>query len=211
MICSPDAHKPYQRPEAISVYQLLKMRAEKNPDALAVLASDRPALTYGRLLTQVERTVEALQGLGIKRHDRVALVVPNGPDMAVAFVGVAAGATCAPLNPAYRTNEFAFYLSDLNAKALIVGSAMDSPARDVAQQAHIPIIELTPTPDAEAGMFALTGQKPPSSATDGFAQPEDTALVLHTSGTTSRPKIVPLSQRNICSSGHNIAVTLALT
>jgi acyl-CoA synthetase (AMP-forming)/AMP-acid ligase II/acetyltransferase-like isoleucine patch superfamily enzyme/acyl carrier protein len=211
MICSPDAHKPYQRPEATSGYQLLKMRAEKNPDALAVLASDRPALTYGRLLTQVERTVEALRGLGIKRHDRVALVVPNGPDMAVAFLGVAAGATCAPLNPAYRTNEFDFYLSDLNAKALIIGSAMDSPARDIAQEMSIPIIELTPTPNAEAGIFELTAQQPPSFAIDGFAQPDDTALVLHTSGTTSRPKIVPLTQRNICSSGHNIAVTLELT
>jgi acyl-CoA synthetase (AMP-forming)/AMP-acid ligase II/acetyltransferase-like isoleucine patch superfamily enzyme/acyl carrier protein len=211
MIAYPDAQKPYQRPEAPSVYQLLQMRAEKNPEAIAVIASARPALTYGRLLKQVERTVEALRTFGIKRHDRVALVVPNGPEMAVAFLGVAAGATCAPLNPAYRTNEFDFYLSDLNAKALIIGSDMDSPARDVARNMLIPIIELTPTPNAEAGRFALTGQPLTSSAVDGFAQPDDTALVLHTSGTTSRPKIVPLTHRNICSSGHNIAVTLALT
>jgi acyl-CoA synthetase (AMP-forming)/AMP-acid ligase II/acetyltransferase-like isoleucine patch superfamily enzyme/acyl carrier protein len=187
------------------------MRAEKNPAATAVIASERPALTYGRLLTQVERTVEALRAFGIKRHDRVAIVVPNGPEMAVAFLGVAAGATCAPLNPAYRTNEFDFYLSDLNAKALIIRSDMDSPARDVARNMSIPVIELTPTPNAEAGMFALTAPQPTSSAVNGFAQPEDTALVLHTSGTTSRPKIVPLTHRNICSSGHNMAVTLELT
>jgi acyl-CoA synthetase (AMP-forming)/AMP-acid ligase II/acetyltransferase-like isoleucine patch superfamily enzyme/acyl carrier protein len=211
MIFCPDAHKPYQRPEATSIYQLLKIRAEKNPEAIAIIASERPALTYGRLLTQVESTVAMLRAFGINRNDRVALVVPNGPAMAVAFIGVVAGATCAPLNPAYRTNEFDFYLSDLNAKALLIGSEMDSPVREVAGKAHIPIIELTPTPDVEAGLFELTGKKLPSSATDGFAQPEDIALVLHTSGTTSRPKIVPLTHRNICSSGHNIAVTLKLT
>ena len=76
-------------------------------------------------------------------------------------------------------------------------SDLDSPARDVARKTHIPIIELTPTPDAEAGMFELAGKHPTSSATDSFAQPDDIALVLHTSGTTSRPKIVPLTHRKI--------------
>ena len=211
MICYPDAKKPYQRPEAKSIYQLLKIRAEKNPEAIAILAPKHPALPYGCLLTQVESTVESLRGFGINRNDRVAIVVPNGPAMAVAFVGVAAGATCAPLNPAYRTDEFDFYISDLNAKALIIWSDMDSPARDVARKTHIPIIELTPTLDAEAGIFELTGKKLTSSATDGFAQPDDIALVLHTSGTTSRPKLVPLTHRNICSSSHNISFTLELT
>ena len=158
MIFYPDAQKPYQRPEAKSIYQLLKIRAEKNPEAIAIIAPN-PLLLLGCLLKQVESTVESLRGFGINRNDRVALVVPNGPEMAAAFVGVAAGATCAPLNPAYRTNEFDFYLSDLNAKALLIWSDMDSPARDVARKTHIPIIELTPTPDAEAGMFELAGKK----------------------------------------------------
>jgi acyl-CoA synthetase (AMP-forming)/AMP-acid ligase II/acetyltransferase-like isoleucine patch superfamily enzyme/acyl carrier protein len=139
------------------------------------------------------------------------VVLPNGPEMAVAFLGIASGATCAPLNPAYKEEEFNFYLSDLNACVLIVAADMDSPARKVARKRGIPIIELVPAVAAEAGIFTLgdgglaTGQKA------NFAEPSDTALVLHTSGTTSRPKIVPLTQANICRSALNTAATLALT
>ena len=87
---------------------------------------------------------------------------------------------------------------------------MDSPAREVAQRCNIPIIELTPTCEAEAGVFELVRDNQVLSAGSDFAQPDDTALVLHTSGTTSRPKIVPLTQTNICSSGHAISVSLEL-
>ncbi len=210
MIFSPSKSKPYRQLEAKSIYQLLKMQAEKNPEAIAITAPERSPLTYGRLLKRVEHTVDTLRACGVKRNDRVAIVLPNGPEMAVAFAAVAAGATCAPLNPSYRTNEFDFYLSDLKARALIVGSEMDSPAREVAQRCNIPIIELTSTCKAEAGVFELVRNNQASSAGGGFAQPNDTALVLHTSGTTSRPKIVPLTQANICSSGHDISVSLEL-
>jgi len=138
------------------------------------------------------------------------MVLPNGPEMAVSFLAVAAGATCAPLNPAYRIEEFDFYLSDLDARALIIASGMNSPAREIARNRNIPIIELEIHREAEAGTFELTGAHGGRAENGGFAQPADTALVLHTSGTTSRPKMVPLTQLNICSSGNNIACSLAL-
>jgi acyl-CoA synthetase (AMP-forming)/AMP-acid ligase II/acetyltransferase-like isoleucine patch superfamily enzyme/acyl carrier protein len=210
MIFSPNKSKLYRQPEAKSIYQLLKMQAEKTPEAVAITALERSPLTYGRLLKRVEHTVDALRACGLHRNDRVAIVLPNGPEMAVAFVAVAAGATCAPLNPSYRTNEFDFYFSDLKVRALIVGSEMDSPAREVAQKCNIPIIELLPTCKAEAGVFELVMNNQASSAVGDFAQPDDIALVLHTSGTTSRPKIVPLTQTNICSSGHDISISLEL-
>src|SRR5262245_35071915 len=119
--------KPHSRPEADSIYQLLKNRAGKSPEAVAILAPGRSALTYARLLKQVEATVADLRALGVNQNDRVALVLPNGPEMAVAFVAVASAATCAPLNPAYRAEEFDFYLSDLNARALIIAAGMKSP------------------------------------------------------------------------------------
>jgi acyl-CoA synthetase (AMP-forming)/AMP-acid ligase II/acetyltransferase-like isoleucine patch superfamily enzyme/acyl carrier protein len=129
--------------------------------------------------------------------------------MAVSFLSIASGATCAPLNPAYKTEEFDFYISDLKARALVVAADMDSPAREVAKKHNVPVIELMPA--GEAGTFTLKGTRLQATTNSGFAQPGDTALVLHTSGTTSRPKIVPLSQTNICRSGSNIASTLALT
>jgi acyl-CoA synthetase (AMP-forming)/AMP-acid ligase II/acetyltransferase-like isoleucine patch superfamily enzyme/acyl carrier protein len=211
MIFYPDKNKPYQQPKAKSLYQLLKMRVEKNPAAIAITAPGRRPLSYDRLLHQVEDIIVILRACGLYRNDRVTIVVPNGPEMAVAFVAVAAGVTCAPLNPSYRAEEFDFYMSDLHARALIVSSEIDSPARQIAQQRNIPIIELTPTLTAEAGTFELTGKNKAASNRRDFAQPDDTALVLHTSGTTSRPKIVPLTQTNVCCSGHNISLTLELT
>src|SRR6516165_6476445 len=77
-------------------------------------------LTYGGLRTLATKTVARLNELGIGRGDRVAIVLPNGPEMATAFVCIAAGAVTAPLNPAYRGEEFEFYLNDLRAKALVV-------------------------------------------------------------------------------------------
>jgi acyl-CoA synthetase (AMP-forming)/AMP-acid ligase II len=132
--------------------------------------------------------------------------------MAACFVATACAATTAPLNPAYRRDEFDFYLSDLNARALVIQQGMDSPAREVAAERGIPIIELVPEP-VSAGAFTLHAPTsmsgPPAQA--GAPEGEDVALVLHTSGTTSRPKIVPLRQTNVTASAAHIAETLALT
>jgi acyl-CoA synthetase (AMP-forming)/AMP-acid ligase II/acetyltransferase-like isoleucine patch superfamily enzyme/acyl carrier protein len=196
---------------ATSIHKLLTLQATARPEAVAVTAPGRRPLTYRRLLGQVEATVAALRGCGLGRGDRVAVVLPNGPDMAVAFAGVAAGATCAPLNPAYRATEFEFYLTDLRAKALLVGAELESPARDVARRRGIPILELTPESDGLAGVFEIRGTVRATATAAGFTAPDDTALVLHTSGTTARPKIVPLTQENICNSASSIALALELT
>ncbi|NJO35374.1 MAG: AMP-binding protein, partial [Rhodospirillales bacterium] len=193
-----------------NIHDLLKASVERNAAAIAIAAPGRQPLAYRRLLHQVEETVRALSSAGLKRNDRVGLVLPNGPEMAVAFLAVAAGATCAPLNPAYTEDEFDFYISDLNARALIVASGLDSPARKVARKRQVRIIELVPTVDAEAGVFTLETERPVADG-PSFAISSDTALVLHTSGTTSRPKIVPLTQANVCRSAFNIATSLALT
>jgi len=198
-----------RQPRYQSIPQLLEAHAERRPDAVAIAAPGREPLTYGHLLGHVDNVVRTLNAMGVGRNDRVAIVLPNGPDMAVAFVAVAAGATSAPLNPAYRASGFDFYLSDLGAKALIVLAGMDSPAIGVAQELGIPVIELSPM--LGAGLFELTGDGCPPTDRGGFAHPDDVALVLHTSGTTSRPKLVPLTQKNICTSAHNIRTTLQLT
>ena len=148
--------------------------------------------------------------MGIGRNDRVAIVLPNGPEMAAAFIAIACGATTAPLNPAYRAEEFDFYLSDLNAKALVILEGMESPARAVAAARNIPIVTLVR--QAAAGDFQLKADGMPGTpGRGGFAQADDIALVLHTSGTTSRPKIVPLAHVNVTASAYHIGRTLALT
>jgi acyl-CoA synthetase (AMP-forming)/AMP-acid ligase II len=184
------------------------------PDAAIALSAPGVApLSYRALRALVDATIVALNAMGIGRGDRVAIVLPNGPAMASAFLAVASGCASAPLNPAYRADEFEFYLSDLNARGLIVEAGSDSPAVAVARKLGIPIIELIVQPERGAGAFELraTQASGSSAARPGPAGPEDVALVLHTSGTTSRPKIVPLSQVNVCTSARNIRGFLGLS
>ncbi len=179
--------------------------------ALAILAPERPHLTHGALRALMRDTVERLNALGIGRGDRVAIVLPNGPEMATAFVSVAAGATTAPLNPAYREDEFDFYLSDIGAKALLVTPDEAGPAVTVAERRGIAILRLVPDTDGPAGAFTIEGSPIGTAARPGLAEPGDAALLLHTSGTTSRPKLVPLAHANLAASAAHIGATLQLT
>jgi oxalate---CoA ligase len=179
-------------------------------EAVAIGGIDRAPLTYSGLRLQVAETAAALAGFGIGRGDAVAIVLPNGPEMASAFVAIAAAAVAAPLNPTYRADEYEFYLSDLGARALVVAAGQETPARRVAAELAIPVLELHP--EATAGRFTLDGATAPGRARPegGLGGADDVALVLHTSGTTSRPKIVPLTQRNLAASADSIRATLAL-
>ncbi len=175
--------------------------------AVALRAPDRTPLGYGALAAQVEETGRALHALGIGAGDSVAIVLPNGPDAASCFLGVACHAAAAPLNPAYRADEFEFYLDDLDARALIVPKGSDTPAIAIAQRRDIPVLEISPR--EAAGSFAIDGS---GKATGAARAPGggDTALLLHTSGTTSRPKLVPLSHRNLIASARHIRETLGI-
>jgi acyl-CoA synthetase (AMP-forming)/AMP-acid ligase II len=180
-------------------------------DAPAIGAPGTPQLSYGRLRALVERTINSLNAFGIGRNDRVAIVLPNGPDMATAFISIACGTTAAPLNPSYKADEFEFYMSDVKAKALVVEAGSTSPAVDVARKLGMKIVVLHPDHANGAGSFSLTCDEGSGDCLKGYAEADDIALILHTSGTTSRPKIVPLSQRNVSVSSGNIAETLAFT
>lgn len=181
-----------------------------NPDAVALSAPGRPPLTHAGLRQLISDTLAWLNARGIGRNDRVAIVLPNGPEMASCFLACASGVTSAPLNPAYRAEEFEFYLQDLNAKALIVEAGSSSPAVAVAQRLGVLVIELMP--GEQAGHFSLMAQGGLQDATSGGpALPGDVSMLLHTSGTTSRPKIVPLSQANLAASAQHIRDTLQFT
>jgi acyl-CoA synthetase (AMP-forming)/AMP-acid ligase II len=198
------------------MHETIPQLLSQQPDtALAIGAPGRAPLDYRQLRAQIAATAQALNRFGIERGDRVAIVLNNGAEMATAFLSVASAATAAPLNPAYRTDEFQFYLSDLKARMLIVEEGSESAAIAVARDLDIAVSELRQR--ETAGEFELLADRqsvpssPPRAGAGGFAQPDDVALVLHTSGTTSRPKIVPLTQRNICASAGNVGKTLRLS
>ena len=194
-----------------SLREVLYSQAKLLPNANALQAPKCHPLTYSYLFEQIKYTGHALRTLGIAQSDRVAVVLPNGPDMAAAFLGIAAYATCAPLNPSCSRDQFEFYLTDLRATAIVLPADADLPTRDIAEQLGLIIMELEPSSNKMAGAFTLRGVPADIEEQNDWGTGEDCALVLYTSGTTSRPKQVPLSHRNLHSSAHTIAQTLALT
>jgi acyl-CoA synthetase (AMP-forming)/AMP-acid ligase II len=188
---------------------LSALLATGRDDAVAVSAPERPDLDYRGLRALLDDTLGALAGVGVQPNDRVAIVLPNGPEMATCFMACACGVASAPLNPTYRADEFEFYLNDLHAKALIVERGSSSPAVAVARKLGVRVVELAVEPGAPAGRFTLDTGTPRASARP--AVDDDVAMVLHTSGTTSRPKLVPLSVGNLKASAGNIARTLRFT
>jgi acyl-CoA synthetase (AMP-forming)/AMP-acid ligase II/acyl carrier protein len=189
--------------------QLLEHQAEHIPDAPAILAPGRAPLTYGLLYQHVLNTGHTLRAMGIGRHDRVAVVLPNSPEVPVAILAVAAKAICAPVNPAYQAEELDRYFAELRPCALITQAGLESPARRVALSRNMRIVELSPAPDAEAGLFTLAGNEQ-DTACDELVSPSHLAVLLPTSGTTSRPKIVPQTHANICASAFGSVAALTL-
>ena len=176
-------------------------------NAVALTAPDRPAMTYAALRRHVDSVGRQLAGNGLGPSDRVAIVLPNGPEMASAFMAVAAYMSAAPLNPAYKESEYAFYLEDLAPKLVIVEAGSENPVRAAASALSIPVVEAVVGDNDPAGAFRLLEAEADAAPTGA----DNEALVLHTSGTTSRPKVVPLMQRNIMASARNIAASLELT
>ena len=194
-----------------SLYDHLLAQTERAPNAVAIVAPGRLPLSYEALLDQTEKVRASLNSMGIGRNDRVILALNNGPEIAVAFIATASCVTSVPLNPGYRADEFEFYMSRLNATALIVDSENDSPAKAIGRELGLSIIELSPVADAAAGIFKLSGGRRLSNQQGGFAQADDQALLLHTSGTTSSPKFVPLTQDHILNQARNNQMFLGLT
>jgi acyl-CoA synthetase (AMP-forming)/AMP-acid ligase II len=178
--------------------------------APALGAPGRDWMDYAGLRALSAEVAASLHAAGIGRGDRVAIVLPNGPEMAAAFVTVAQAATTCPLNPAYKQEEFAFYIEDLKAKAVILMEGEEGPAFAAAQGLGLSIIRLVPG-NGPAGGFTLRTEGSGGTADTAAPGPGDVALILHTSGTTSRPKIVPLLQSNVAASARNIGASLALT
>ena len=203
------AFTPGSRRVPRTLVQLIEVNAALRGENDAIQAPGRRPLSYGRLLEEAKTTISIFRALGITQTDRVAVVLPNGPEMAVAFLAAAAGAVCAPLDPTLQASEFKFRLSDLRAKVILIGTGLDTAAREAAQALDLPVIDVLPVLDGEAGTFQLVGEPGEYAADCPLPGSDDVALVLHASGQT--PKVVGLTQLNLCSSGNNIRQALALT
>jgi oxalate---CoA ligase len=186
-------------------------RADRFPAALALLAPGRVPLTYARLHAEIRRHAQVLCAIGISREDRVALLLPNGPEAALGFLATSAICVCAPLNPVCTANEFDAVLSCLRPKVLISSPHLDAERQAVARKHGIRVITATADFTREAGVFMLSTSASMRGAGDVLPQPSDVALLLQTSGTTSQPKLVGLTHEHLCRSAENIARSLQLS
>lgn len=167
------------------------------------------SLTYGALERDLASVRKTLQDWGFGRGDVLALALPNGIEFVSLFLSsTATAATAAPLNPAYTADEFGHYLTDMRAKAVILPRGSSEQIRSAALSGMLQI-EVSYSPDSGTTLDLVRGEPgEPANASPGTG---DTALFLHTSGTTSRPKGVPLTHRNLLTSTQNIIKTYTLT
>jgi amino acid adenylation domain-containing protein len=189
---------------------MLAYYARTAPGHAAVLAPDVTPVTYGELWTRTSDTIQQLRRLGVGNGDRIAVVLPRGAETAMAIVGVATAAVCVPLNPDLTADELQRYFSDLRVTALLTRADMNSASRSVAHSLGIPVIDLSPRRDEGLGAFDLVGSMPANAETGDLASATSDAFVLLTSGTTSRPKMVPLTHASVCLSAYNAGAVLAL-
>ena len=171
----------------------------------AVVAPDQNVrITYGELREQIQDVAEALAASGVNRGDRIGMALPNGLPNIVTFLAASTVGTAAPLNPAYKEDEFRFYLEDTNAKVLLLPPEGVDEARAAA--GNIPILTVEMDGAGTVSLRGVTARKPVAPP-----NPDDVALILHTSGSTGRPKRVPLTHANLAISAGNVARSYQLS
>ena len=174
-------------------------------DSIAIVSPEtQTQLTYAELRRQVQAMANIFASAGIEPGDRVAIALSNGIPVVVCFLAASIAGTAAPLNPAYRHDEFVFYLDDTKAKLLVVpAEGADQAVRAAAGK--IPVLSVTMT-DHQVSALNV-----PSNITANPPTPDQIALILHTSGSTGQPKRVPIRHRNLAISAANIARHYQLT
>ena len=189
----------------------LEMLAESQPAAPAIYVPGRATLSYADLGAQIRYVREQMSKWSIVRGDVIAGVIPTRPEMALACATVPAAATFAPLSPALTSDSYAELLTRLCPKLVIVPSGVDHPIRVAARCCRVAEVDLTADPGAPAGMFTLDLTRQHESPTRGASSRTDLAYVINTSGTTGRPKLVPISHRRLALFAQSLGDWLRLT
>jgi len=216
-----------------TVFSLLELQAEKHPKSIAIESPGRYPLSYAGLLRLTKQIIYSIRLANISYTDRVAVIMPNSPELAVVLLAVSSSATCVPLNPDYQLDEFKQLFNELDINTVVIAAGRRDYAKKAARESGIQIMELPISlyPEQQKYFkhnFRLFSQQTVPS--EHYIAPEDSkfdeqqynnmvkvlpcendiALLLHTTGTTSKPKIVELSHKNILEAAHNICHSLAL-
>jgi acyl-CoA synthetase (AMP-forming)/AMP-acid ligase II len=185
-------------------------RGDQDPDHNAIESPGYMPLTYHELRMQIDYVVKELNAHGFHRNDRIAIVIPAGPEVAVSIISVMAGFTAVPLNPQNKEREYADIFSQLGIKAVIIQKERQTAATKTAKELNIPVIELAPDSN-KAGKFRLIPSAILETKKAEFATPADIAYILLTSGTTAISKIVPVTQKQSAISRKRMCIASGIT
>jgi acyl-CoA synthetase (AMP-forming)/AMP-acid ligase II/thioesterase domain-containing protein/acyl carrier protein len=195
------------------IMSYIEAHALSTPETPAILAPRREPLNYAQLNKIVRETGGYLASLGLGINDRVAVALTDGMDMACAFFAVSNIATFIPLNPAFSSDEFKYYLRLLKVKALLVQENTRNEAEQAAAELGITLITLA-SRGVENGLFLLSCEKQRDSFNQSPYQTghnQDIATINYTSGTTGKPKVIPRTHTNLCTTAENTARVYNLT
>jgi len=189
-----------------TVLELLALQARTRGSAPAILALHQPHLGYRALSERVEVAGAELADMGLGRGNRIALALGNGPDTAVATLAAMSWSACAPLNPALGNDAGAAILSQLRIDALIAAEGDESPLVAAARALGLIVVRLRRIAQEAAGTFVLRGESTRAATTSCAPRSDDLALVMQTSGTTSKAKIVPLNHALVLATARQVGL-----
>ena len=214
------------------LFSLVGQKAREFPDHPAILAPGRMAMTYRGLVEEVRQVTAALQAAGFRPGERIGLIMPSGPEAAVAFLASTCIGPAAPLNPDATLQDIEYFAAQFGVKRFLVQKGFTARAVPAVQSLGVPVTYVRPCPDRPAGTIAISVNGPANGAALGASAPEEpfapesfifggaaaaksasdsVALLLPTSGTTSRPKTVPITHAMIIETALAIVRHLELT
>ncbi|WML57097.1 long-chain-fatty-acid--CoA ligase [Neobacillus sp. PS2-9] len=189
----------------LNLNENLKNSAERYPSNIAYTFLYQ-SITYADLDNEVDCVAAGLSSIGLRKGDKVALLLGNCPEFVTAYYGILrAGAVVVPINPTYTSAEISYILSNSHAKAVITDSPLESTISPLKEQLeHLKMVIYTESIKSELSWEVLFQE-----TNDIFVSPsiheDDLAVILYTSGTTGKPKGAMLSHRNMASNVESLS------
>lgn len=194
----------------ISLQDLLKESVKKYRDHTAISFFEK-SLTYGELYGSIQKITSSLKKKGVKKGDRVALMLPNCPQYPISYyAALTCGATVVQVNPMYKSSELVYILQDTKASVLIVFDQLYPVVEQIMDQVNLADV-ITVSFNGSCTFTELLedqGDQVPDIVID---PKEDVAVLQYTGGTTGRAKGAMLTHYNIVANTLQSAATSKVT
>jgi len=180
--------------EKLTLNTMLADRAERNRDKVFLHFRDME-MTYGELDSVTSRIAGSLRNLGIKKGDRVGILMTNMPEFIESFLGITkSGGIAVPLNPMLKPYELKFIISDSSCAGLIMSGQFIRAIDEI--KADIPSVRFLVSTETTGGLLPFGALLEGDEFSSPGVAPDDDASLIYTSGTTGKPKGVILTHRN---------------